>query len=148
MSLLSKIQEDIKQAMRDKAEVARDTLRMVASDMKNLRIELGRDLEEAEEIAVLSRCVKTRRDSAEQYRKAKRPELEQKELAEIAIIAGYLPEKMSSEDAKAAVAAAIEESGASSMKDMGAVMKALMAKHKGLLDGKTAQELVKELLDS
>lgn len=148
MSLLTKIQDDIKQAMRDKNELARDTLRMVASDMKNRRIELGRDLEEADELAILARCVKTRKDSAQQYRAAARPELAQQEEAEIAVIEGYLPQQLSAEDARAAVQAAIEESGASTMKDMGAVMKVLMAKHKGLIDGKTAQGLVQELLRS
>jgi hypothetical protein len=148
MSLLTRIQEDIKQAMRSRDELRRDTLRMVASELKNVRIERGRDLEEADELAVLARCVKTRRESAQQYRQAARPELEEKELAEIGVIEGYLPEQLSAGDARAAVRAAIEEVEASSMKDMGAVMKALMAKHKGLIDGKTAQDLVKELLGS
>lgn len=148
MSLLDRIQEDIKRAMISKDEMTRDTLRMVASEMKNRRIELGRDLEEADEMSVLSRCVKTRKDSAQQYRDADRPELAQKEEAEVAVIEGYLPKQLSEDEARAAVQAAIAEAGASSMKDMGAVMKALMSKHQGLIDGKTAQGLVKELLGS
>ena len=148
MSLFTKIQEDLKTAMRAKNEVARDTLRMVVSEMKNTRIELQRDLEEADELAVLARCVKTRRDSVEQYQQHGRPELAEKELAEIAVIEGYLPAQMGPDEARSAVRAAIEETGAKSMKDMGLVMKSLMAKHKGLIDGKAAQQLLKELLGS
>jgi uncharacterized protein YqeY len=148
MSLLTTIQDDIKQAMRDRNEVTRDTLRMVTADLKNRRIELGHDLEEADVLAVLARNVKTRKDSAEQYRAAERPELAEKEEEEIAVIEGYLPQQLSEDEARSAVQAAIDEAGASSMKDMGAVMKALMATHKGLIDGKAAQGLVKELLGS
>jgi len=148
MTISDKIQEDLKVAMREKNEIARDTLRMVVSELKNQRIELQRDLEEADELAVLARCVKTRRDSFEQYTEHGRPELAAKEQAEIEVIEGYLPAQMSEEDARVAVQGAIKESGAASMKDMGLVMKALMAKHKGLIDGKLAQQLVKELLGS
>ncbi len=148
MSLANKIAEDVKQAMRDKNAVARDTLRMVQADLKNRRIELQKDLVDDDVLAVLARNVKTRQDSVQQYESAGRPELADKERAEIAVIEGYLPEKMSDDDARAAVQAAIDESGAASMKDMGAVMKVLMAKHKGLIDGKTAQGFVKELLGS
>lgn len=146
MPLNTKIQADLKEAMKAKNAIVRDTLRLVTAEMKNRRIELGRDLDEAEQLAVLARCVKQRRDSIEQYEKADRPELADVEKAEVAVIEGYLPEMMSDDDARAAVQAAIDESGATSMKDMGAVMKALMAKHKGLIDGKTAQRFVGELL--
>ncbi|MFT5131260.1 MAG: hypothetical protein ACI9F9_001041 [Candidatus Paceibacteria bacterium] len=148
MSLIERISDDVKQAMRDRNALARDTLRMVQAELKNRRIELQRDLTEEDALQILARCVKTRQDSVEQYEKASRPELAAKERDEIAVIEGYLPEKMSEDDARAAVQAAITESGAASMKDMGLVMKALMAKHKGLIDGKTAQVLVKELLGS
>lgn len=148
MSLEGRISDDVKQAMRDKNAVARDTLRMVQSDLKNRRIELQKDLVDDDVLAILARNVKTRLDSVTQYEAAERPELAAKERAEIAVIEGYLPEKMSDDDARAAVQSAITESGAASMKDMGLVMKVLMAKHKGLIDGKTAQGLVKELLGS
>ena len=134
--------------MREQNAVARDTLRMVVAELKNTRIEIQRDLSDADELAVLGRCVKTRRDSVEQYQEHGRPELAEKELAEIAVIEGYLPEQMSEDEARAAVQEAITESGATSMKDMGLVMKALMARHKGLIDGKLAQQLVKDLLGS
>lgn len=146
MSLTDKIQEAVKQAMRDKQVIVRDTLRMVQSDLKNRMIELQRDLKDEDVLEVLARNVKTRKDSAGQYEAADRPELAAKEHAEIAVIEGYLPKQMSTDDARVAVQAAIDESGAVSMKDMGAVMKVLMAKHKGLIDGKAAQGFVKELL--
>lgn len=148
MSLMDKIQTDLKQAMRDKNEVARETLRMVLADMKNRRIELQRDLEEKELLEVLGRAVKTRRDSVTQYQDAGRPELAAKEQTEIAVIECYLPDQLSDDEVREAVQAAIAESGASSMKDMGAVMKVLMAKYKGQIDGKAAQGLLKELLGS
>lgn len=148
MSTRDRIEADLKQAMRDKNEVARETLRMVIADMKNKRIELQRDLEEKDVLDVLGRAVKTRRDSATQYTDANRPELAEKENAEIAVIEGYLPAQLSEAEAREAVQAAIAESGASSMKDMGAVMKVLMAKYKGQIDGKAAQGLLKELLGS
>lgn len=146
MSLIDRIQEDLKTAMRERNELARETLRMVTAELKNRRIEVQRDLEEADVLEVLGRCVKTRRDSAQQYDDAGRPELADKERAEIVVIEGYLPAQLGEEEAREAVAAAIAEAGATSMKDMGAVMKVLMAKYKGRLDGKAAQELLREQL--
>ncbi len=146
MSLIDRIQEDLKTAMRERNELARETLRMVTAELKNRRIEVQRDLEEADVLEVLGRCVKTRRDSAQQYDDAGRPELADKERAEIVVIEGYLPAQLGEEEAREAVAAAIAEGGATSMKDMGAVMKVLMAKYKGRLDGKAAQGLLREQL--
>jgi uncharacterized protein YqeY len=146
MSLIDRIQEDLKTAMRERNELARETLRMVTAELKNRRIEVQRDLEEADVLEVLGRCVKTRRDSAQQYDDAGRPELADKERAEIVVIEGYLPAQLGEEEAREAVAAAIAEAGATSMKDMGAVMKVLMAKYKGRLDGKAAQGLLREQL--
>jgi uncharacterized protein YqeY len=146
MSLIDRIQEDLKTAMRERNELARETLRMVTAELKNRRIEVQRDLEEADVLEVLGRCVKTRRDSAQQYDDAGRPELADKERAEILVIEGYLPAQLGEEEAREAVASAIAEAGATSMKDMGAVMKVLMAKYKGRLDGKAAQGLLREQL--
>jgi uncharacterized protein YqeY len=146
MSLIEKIQDDLKTAMRERNELARETLRMVTAALKNRRIELQRDMGEEEVLEVLGRCVKTRRDSAQQYEDAGRPELAEKERAEISVIETYLPAPLGEEEAREAVAAAIAEAGATSMKDMGAVMKVLMAKYKGRLDGKAAQGLLREQL--
>jgi len=146
MSLIDRIQEDLKTAMRERNELARETLRMVTAELKNRRIEVQRDLEEADVLEVLGRCVKTRRDSAQQYDDAGRPELADKKRAEIVVIEGYLPAQLGEEEAREAVASAIAEAGATSMKDMGVVMKVLMAKYKGRLDGKAAQGLLREQL--
>lgn len=149
MPFMKRIEADLKEAMKSKNEVVRDTLRLVTSEMKNQAIKLrekGKELDEAEQLAVLARCVKQRKDSVEQYEDAGRTELADKERAEIAVIEGYLPQGLSEEELRAAVAEAIAETGAGSMKDMGLVMKALMAKHKGRIDGKSAQSVVGELL--
>lgn len=146
MPLITKIQSDLKAAMLAKNNLVRDTLRLVLSEMKNRRIEVGQDLDGSEQEEVLQRCVKTRRDSVEQYRNAGRDDLADKEQAEIDVIEGYLPEQMSEDDVRGAVRAAIESTGAKSKKDMGMVMKALMAEHKGRIEGKVAQRFVGELL--
>ena len=146
MALFERLQADLKEAMRAGDSLRRDTLRMVLADAKNRRIELGKDLEEAEVEAVIRRGVKTRLDSAEQYESGGRPELAQKERAEIGVLEGYLPQQMGVDDVRKAVAEAIAETGASTRKDTGAVMKALMAKHKGRVDGKLANRILAELL--
>ncbi|HIG12191.1 MAG TPA: GatB/YqeY domain-containing protein [Planctomycetes bacterium] len=144
--LVTRIQADIIQAMKSGDSLVRDTLRLVTAEMQNRRIELGKDLDEADQLAVLARCVKQRRDSIMQYEKAERLDLAEQERREIGVIEGYLPEQMSAEDTRSAVAEAIAESGATSPKDMGAVMKALMKKYKGKIEGKVAQGLAAELL--
>ena len=147
MSLQAKIESDLKQAMRDKNEIARDTLRMVLNDLKKKAAELSKDdLAPDEELAVLQRAVKTRQESVEHFDKASRPELAAKERAEIAVVQVYLPKMMSEEETRAAVRAEIAALGATSKKDIGLVMKPLMAKHKGTIDGKLVQKILGELL--
>jgi len=146
VTLIERLQTDMRAAMRARDELARDTLRMVLADVKNRRIELGRELEDADVEGVLQRCVKTRTDSVEQYSRAGREELAARERGELDVIARYLPEQMSPQDVRAAVARAIAEVGATAPRDTGAVMKALMSQHKGRIDGKAAQQAVAELL--
>lgn len=146
MGLSERIQNDLKDAMRAGDALRRDTLRMVIADMKNRRIELGKELDDAEVEAVLRRGVKTRRESVEQYEAGKRPELAEKERGEIRVLEGYLPQPMSAEDVRRAVQEAIAETGAKSKKDTGLVMKALMAKHPGRIDGRSASQVLSELL--
>ena len=144
--LLSKIEGDLKTAMREKNELARETLRMLLAGAKNKRIELGRDLEDPDVVDVLRKATKSRADSAQQYDDAGRPELAEKERAEAAVIATYLPAQKSAEEIEAAVKAVIEEVGATSKADMGKVIKTVMAKHKGEVDGKTVSQIVGKLL--
>lgn len=146
MSLLTTLQSDLKDAMRASDVVTRETLRMVLSALKNRRIELIADLSPAEELAVLTKQVKSREDSASQYDAAGRPELAARERAEIEVIRRYLPEQLSEEAVRELVERTIATVGASSKKDIGAVMKSILAEHKGKVDGKLVQRLASELL--
>lgn len=145
-SLTEKLMADLKQAMREKNEVARDALRMVKTDLTRREMELGHELGEGEALEVLQKAVKSREDSVKQYEEGGRPELADKERAEIDIIRRYMPEAMSEDEARAAVEAIARELGASSKKDMGRVMKAVMERHRGRIDGKLASKLAGELL--
>ncbi len=146
MSFQDQIQNDLKDAMRAGETLKRDTLRMLIAAMKNERISQrlpsGEDLDDDAALAVVRKGVKSRRDSATQYRDADRPELAEKEEAEIALLEGYLPTMLSEDETSAAVDAAIVETGASAKSDMGKVMKAVMAKYPGLVDGKLVNQLV------
>jgi uncharacterized protein YqeY len=120
---------------------------MVKATLMNRQIDKGAELTDEEVTKALQSLVKQRRDSIEQYEKAGRNELAQKEAAEISVIEGYLPQGASAEEINAAVSEAVAETGASSMKEMGAVMKAVMAKLAGKsADGKAVSEAVKAKL--
>jgi uncharacterized protein YqeY len=119
---------------------------MVKAALQNREIEKGGELTDEETTRSLQSLVKQRRDSVEQYEKAGRNELAEKELAEIAVIDEYLPRAASREEIEQAVAAVIAETGAASMKEMGAVMKAVQARLGGTADGRTVSEVVKAKL--
>lgn len=146
MSLREKIMEDLKAAMRGGDEVARDTLRMLKSELMNREIELGKELDESEEIAVLQKAVKSRQDSAQQYDQGGRKDLADRERAEIGIIEKYLPKQMSEDEVRDAVRTVAAEIGATSKKDQGKLMKELMARYKGVIDGKLAAKIAGEVL--
>jgi uncharacterized protein YqeY len=145
-ALETQIQDDMKSAMRAGETLRRDTLRMLIAALKNERIDKGADLDEDSVLAVVRRGVKSRKDSAQQYRDAGRDELADKEEAEIAVLEGYLPQMLDEAATIAAVEAAIAETGASEKCDLGKVMKAVMAAHKGLVDGKLVNRLAGERL--
>jgi len=133
--------------MRERNDVARDTLRLLLSDLKKRGVDLQKDeLTPDEELSVVQKAQKTRQESIEQFDKAGRTDLASKERAELAVIQGYLPKMMSEDEARTAVKSLIAELKITSKKDMGALMKPLMAKYKGLIDGKTAQKIIGELL--
>ena len=147
MTLQEKIQTHIAEAMRSKDQLRLDVLRMMKSAVKNKEIEKMKALEEGEVIAVLNTLVKQRKDSIEQFRKGGREELARKEEAEIKVIEGYLPAAASDDDIGRAVAEAIQETSATSIKDMGKVMKATMSRLAGkTIDGGRVSQLVKEKL--
>ncbi|MBZ0119649.1 MAG: GatB/YqeY domain-containing protein, partial [Sandaracinaceae bacterium] len=138
--------EDLKRAMKARDEISKETLRMVKADLMHKEIQLGRPLEDAEAIAVLTSAVKTRLDAIAQYEEGGRAELAEHERAQIAVIRRYLPEALSEADARAALAELAKELGVSSRKEMGKLMKAAMDKFRGRLDGKLASKLAGEIL--
>src|SRR3954471_15945847 len=143
MSLKERITSDMTAAMKSKEAVRLSTLRMVKAAVQNREIEKGAALTDEELTKLLQSLVKQRRDSVEQYEKAGRAELAEKERAEIAVIDEYLPRAATREEIERAVEEAVAETGASSMKEMGAVMKAALARLAGRnADGRVVSELV------
>lgn len=147
MSLLARINDDIATAMRAREAARLGTLRLIKSALVNREVERGRALDEAEELQVLQQMVKQRRDAIDQFRSGGREDLAAKDEAEIALLSAYLPPAADAAAIEAAVDAAITETGASSVKDMGRVMKAAQARLAGLTaDGRTVSETVKRKL--
>jgi uncharacterized protein YqeY len=140
------INNALKEAMKAKDERKISTLRLVNSTFKNADIEAratGKTLSDADLLPVLQKMIKQRQESKELYEKGNRPELAQQEADEIAIISSYLPKQMSDAEVSAAIDAAIKETGAASMKDMGKVVGVLKAKFAGQMDFAKASGLVK-----
>jgi uncharacterized protein len=133
-------------AIRDRDELRRDTLRMVVSAAYNAQKQQGRELTDDEVITVLAREVKTRKESVEAFTNGGRPDAAAKEQAEIGIISAYLPEQIGADELAKIVAESVEQSGATSVKDMGKVMAILMPKVKGRADGKQVSALVTQEL--
>ncbi len=147
MALLERIQQDLARAMKERDEARMSALRMILAALKRHQVDSMKPLDEAAELGVLNSLVKQRREAAELFRKGNRPELAEKEEAELRLIESYLPAAPSEEELEAAVAAAIAETGATSMKQMGAVMKAAQARLAGKrVDGRLLSEKVKARL--
>jgi Uncharacterized conserved protein len=143
-SLKERIDADLKDAMRSKDELGTSVLRMLKSAVKYKEVEPGgHALEDGGVLAVIQTLIKQRRDSVEQFRAGGRPELADKEEREISKLQSYLPAQLSPDELRAEVRAAIAQVGAKGPKDMGAVMKALMAKVQGRAEGKAVSEAVK-----
>jgi hypothetical protein len=145
-TLLAKLQDDMKSAMKSGDTLTRDTLRLAITDLKKRELDLARELSPDEELAVLHKCVKTREDSVAQYTAAGRKDLSDKEQAEIGVIRRYLPRVLSEDETRTIVQEAIRRLGLASKKDLGALMKAVLADHKGKIDGKLVQKHASELL--
>jgi uncharacterized protein len=147
MPLLDTVQKDMVSAMKSKDEARLGALRMIKAALKKQEIDSMKPLNEAAEMQVMNTMLKQRRESAEMFRKGGRDELAAKEEAEIHIIESYLPSAPTPAEMEEAVSAAIAETGATSPKQMGAVMKAVNAKLAGKrVDGKVLSELVKSKL--
>jgi uncharacterized protein YqeY len=146
-TLREKIDADLKDAMRARNELVTGTLRMLKSAIKYKEVEPGaKEIDDAVVLTLIGTLIKQRRDSIEQFKQGGRPEMAEKEEAEIGVLQGYLPQQLSADELRAAVAAAVAESGAKSSKDMGLVMKALMPKVQGRAEGKAVSEEVKAQL--
>jgi uncharacterized protein YqeY len=147
MALNDQVTADIAAAMKARDSTRLSALRMLKAAVMNKSVEKGRDLEDPEVLQVVASLVKQRRDSIEQFAQAGRTDLVDKETGEIAVLQAYLPPSATAEEIDAAVAAAIAETGASSPKDMGKVMKAVMPKLAGKnADGKAVNEAVRRTL--
>ena len=147
MALLERLQTEMVTAMKAKDELRLGTLRMMKTALKKHEVDSMKPLDEATEMQILSMLIKQRRESAEMFRKGNREELAAKEEAELRMIEAYLPAAPSDEELDRAVSEAIAESGATSAKDMGKVMKAAQAKLAGKrVDGKVLSERVKSRL--
>ena len=149
MTVQERIQTELADAMRRKAELRLSVLRMMKAAIRNREVEKRKPLDETECQQVFSTLIKQRRDSVEQYRKGRREDLAEKEEAEIRILEEYLPAPVGESEVEAAIEAAIAETGATSAKQLGAVMKATLARLAGRrVDGKQVNEKVRARLSS
>ncbi|MFD0715083.1 GatB/YqeY domain-containing protein [Paenibacillus sp. GCM10027626] len=146
MNLSERLNDDMKQAMKNQEKFKLTTIRMIRSSIKNLEIDLKRPLDDNEVLDILSREIKQRKDSLQEFKKAGRDDLAKDIAAEIEIISVYLPDQLTEEEIKVIVQQTLQETGASSKAEMGKVMAALMPKVKGRADGKLVNTLVQQFL--
>jgi len=146
MSIKDNLKTDLITAMKAKEQAKVDCIRFVNAAIKKVEIDTRKDLDDAAVTGILMNLAKQRRDSIDQFRKGGREDLATKEESELKLIQGYLPTQMSASELEALVVAAIAETGAKGMKDMGGVMKAVMAKAAGKAEGGAISEAVKKKL--
>ena len=147
MSLRDRLSEDLKSAMKARDQLRMDVIRMIKAAVLNKEVEVKKDLDDAEMSRIMTTMIKQRKESVEQYEKGQRAELAAKERQEISIIESYLPKALSPDELERIVQTVIVETGASSAKDMGAVMKAVMTRLAGQpVDGKQVSDLVRSKL--
>ncbi|AUM64364.1 aspartyl-tRNA amidotransferase [Brevibacillus sp. SKDU10] len=148
MSVMEQLNHDMKQAMKDKSVLKLSVIRMVKATIKNEEIKLGRDLSDDEVLTILTRELKQRRDSLHEFEKAGREDLATKTRDELDIILAYMPAQLSEDEIRQIVREAVVAVGATSKKEMGKVMGAIMPKVKGKADGNLVQQIVSEELPS
>ncbi|OCL82150.1 GatB/YqeY domain-containing protein [Arcobacter porcinus] len=146
MSLKEKLSEDLKQAMRDKEVVKRDSIRAINTMIKQIEVDERRVLEDADIIKLIQRGIKQREEAISQYSAASRTDLVEKEQSQIDIFIQYLPKQLSDEELESGMKKIITEVNASSLKDMGKVMGSASKAFAGVADGKRINEMVKKLL--
>ncbi len=145
-ALKEKLQQDLKTAMKEKDQFKRDTIRFLMSAIKQVEVDERKTLSDEDICKIIQKLVKQREDAAAQYQEAGRDELFEKERREASLLKSYLPKQLSKEELKIIIQEAITQTGATSMKEMGSVIKTVMAKVGSQADGKTVSMLVKELL--
>jgi uncharacterized protein YqeY len=145
--MLEKLQEQMKDSMRKKDELRTSVLRMLISDLKYSKIEKRAELDEAESIQVVQKAIKKRKEAIEMYEKGGRADLAAKESAELKILQEFVPAEMDEASIREKVQEVITELGATDKKDMGRVMKEVLSRYKGQIDGKVAQKIVSEKLN-
>ncbi|QKF73570.1 GatB/YqeY family protein [Aliarcobacter faecis] len=146
MSLKEQLNEDLKQAMRDKEVVKRDSIRAINTMIKQIEVDERRVLDDAEVIKLIQKGIKQREEAIAQYSAASRADLVEKEQSQVDIFMQYLPKQLSDEELESGMKEIISEVGATSLKDMGKVMGAASKKFAGIADGKRINEMVKKLL--
>jgi uncharacterized protein YqeY len=146
MSIKNQIDEALKEAIRNQNEVAKNALRGLLTAIKNKEKDLKRAPNDAEILQIISSQIKQRKESIEQFKSGGREDLAEKEAHEIAVLEKFLPKQLSQEELEAIIAECIQETGATTVKDMGKVMKAVMPKVAGRADGKLVNELVRAKL--
>ncbi|MBG93131.1 MAG: glutamyl-tRNA amidotransferase [Chloroflexi bacterium] len=147
-SLEETLRSDLLDATRSRDEVRRNTLRMVIASIGNAKIQLGHELSDDDAVKVLQKEAKQRRESIEEFQKGDRQDLVEKEQAELEIIELFLPQQLSVEEIKSFAEQAIANTNAENMNDLGQVMRELMPMLEGRADGRVANQLVRELLNS
>lgn len=146
MDLKQTLLSDLKEAMKARDSLKVDTLRILNSEIKNREIDTRQDLDDEAILGLVTTQIKRRREAAVQYEKGGRPELKEKEEKEIDILSAYLPKQATEEELRERISQVIQETGAAGMKDMGKVMKTVVAEFKGKADGGRLKELVQESL--
>lgn len=144
--LKERLNEDLKRYLKEKNSLALNAVRSIIAEIKNKEVEKGSELTEEEIIQVIKKQIKMREDSIEQYQKAQRNDLVQKEEQEIEVIKTYLPQELSEEELEKIVREAIEDVNAESIKDLGKVMKSAIKKAQGRADGKKINQIATKLL--
>ncbi len=146
MALKNRLEAEMRSAMKEKDRERLSVLRMIRSEIKNLEIQEGQPLEDEAILTLISKAAKQRREAIAQFQKGGRDDLVQQETRELQIILEYLPQQLSPDELKQVIEKAVSAVGATSVKDMGAVMKQVMADVGGRADGKEVQQLVRDLL--
>jgi uncharacterized protein YqeY len=146
MPLQEQLNSDLKEAMRQSEQVRRDTLRLALAALHNARIAAGHDLSDDEQLVVMAKEAKQRRESIEEFGKANRQDLVAKEQGELDVLSAYLPDAVSRDEIVEAARKVVQDVGANGPTDIGKVMPVLMQQFRGRADGREVNEVVRELL--